>query len=279
MVTKKFEKAIELKNDGELSVFFVGCGNAFSKKNLQTNIVIVKGNDHLVVDCGTLFSYAWETIYNSKITDIENILLTHPHADHIGGVEELILTGRYVKKQKLNIIITDTFKRLLWNESLKGGVQYSEDGRMTFEDYFNQIQPKHICKKPQDVYEANIGSINIKLFRSYHVTDKKHTLRNKQYSTGLIIDNKILFTGDTQFKPEQLKWILDNYNIEYIFQDCDMAGYSEGVHASYKQLCTLPEEVKNKMLLCHYSVNPDDYNVKEQGFLGFVNSGTYYQFK
>lgn len=279
MITKPFEKSIELKNNGELSIFFVGCGNAFSKKNLQTNIVIVKGNDHLVVDCGTLFSYAWETIYNSKITDIENILLTHPHADHIGGVEELILTGRYVKKQKLNIVITNTFKKLLWKESLCGGVQYSEAGKMSFEDYFNQIKPEHLCKKPYDVYEANVGSINIKLFRSYHVTCKNHSLKNTQYSTGLIIDNRILFTGDTQFKPNQLDWILKNYNIECIFQDCDVAGYSEGVHASYKQLCTLPEDVRNKMLLCHYSVNPDEYDVKAQGFIGFVNSGTYYLFK
>lgn len=279
MITKKFEKSIELKNDGELSIFFVGCGNAFSKKYLQTNIVIVKGDNHVVVDCGTLFPYAWETVYNSKITDIENILLTHPHADHIGGVEELILTGRYVKKQKLNIIITDTFKKLLWNESLRGGVQYSENGKMYFEDYFNQIRPELICKKPQDVYEVNIGNLNIKLFRSYHVAFKKESLRKTQYSTGLIIDDRILFTGDTQFKPAQLKWILDNYDIECIFQDCDVAGYSQGVHATYKQLCTLPEEIKNKMLLCHYSVNPDEVDVKSQGFMGFVTGGTYYQFK
>ena len=278
MITKTFNQKIELTNDGQLSFFFVGTGTAFSKTNFQTNLLIIKGQDHLVVDCGTLFSYAWENIYNSKITEIKNLLLTHPHADHIGGVEELALVGRYVKKSKLNLIITDEFKKKLWNESLRGGCQFSEDGKMTFDHYFNQIKPAPLCKKPYPLYETNIGSINLKLFRTFHVTTRPDSYKNSQYSVGLIVDDKILFTGDTQFKPEQLKWLSSKYNLQYIFHDCDLSGYSKGVHATYDQLKTLDSETKNKMYLCHYNNDAKKIDCTTDGFAGFAKSGIYYCF-
>ena len=34
---------LDLTNDGELSLFFVGCGSAFAKTLNQTNLLIVKG--------------------------------------------------------------------------------------------------------------------------------------------------------------------------------------------------------------------------------------------
>lgn len=279
MEIKDFKKKVELKNSGDLSLFFVGTGSAFSKKFFQNNLIIIKGDDHILVDCGSLFPFIFEEAYNTNISEIENVVLTHPHADHIGGVEELILNGKYVKKSKLGIVITDEFKDKLWNESLKGGVQYSEDGEMTFEDYFNQIKPKEISSSPFPIWEVNVGSINLKLFRTYHVTTISDSFEKSQFSVGLIIDNKVVFTGDTQFKPDQLQWILDNYEIQYIFHDCDVSGYAEGVHASYKQLKTLPADMRKKIYLCHYNSAACKINSKADGFAGFVRKGKYYTIK
>jgi len=278
MIIKNFDEKIVLQNDDKLSMFFIGTGSAFSKKFFQTNLLIIKGKDHVLIDCGSLFPFAFQECYNTNISEIENVLLTHPHADHIGGVEELILNGRYVKKSKINIVITDEFKDLLWNESLRGGVQYSEAGEMTFDDYFNQIKPEAVCQEPLRIYEANVGSINLKIFRTYHVTTQNDSFENAQYSVGVIIDNRVVFTGDSQFKPEQLNWICENYNIEYIFHDCDVGGYAEGVHASYRQLKTLPDEMKKKMYLCHYNSAACKVDSKADGFAGFARRGKYYIF-
>ena len=155
---------LELKNNGRLSVFFIGTGSAFSKRYFQTNVLVVKGDDHLLIDCGTLCPYALEKNYNLDLKQIDNLLLTHPHADHIGGVEELALVDRYVKKQKCNLVITDDFKNLLWNESLKGGLKVNEEGPLTFDDYFNQIKPQEIMDAPFEMFEAN----NIKIINVCH---------------------------------------------------------------------------------------------------------------
>lgn len=278
MHIKKMGSKIDFTNDGELSLFFVGTGTAFEKKNFQNNLLIIKGAYHVLVDCGTLFSYAFEYFYNTKITEIKNLLLTHPHADHIGGVEELILSSRYVLNTKINLIITDEFKKKLWDESLKGGCQYSEDGIMTFNDYFNQEKPILIQKKPFEIYECNIGNINLKLFRTKHVTTKEKSLKNSMISYGLIIDDRVLFTSDTQFCKEQVEYINSNYKIEAIFHDCDIMGYAKGVHASYDELKTFSSDIKGKMFLCHYNSAVATKSPQNEGFAGFVQNGVYYNF-
>ena len=279
MKTRHFVSNIELTNRGNLSLFFLGTGNAFTKTAFQTNLLIIKGQDHLLVDCGTLCSYAFENMYNGRITDIKNLLLTHPHADHIGGVEELALEGKYITKRLVNLVITDEFKKSLWEESLKGGIQYSEEGVMTFDDYFNQIKPVRIQKKPFEMFETNVGSINIKLFRTRHVTTRKNSLKKSQISYGLIIDDRILFTADTQFNPSQLQFLLDKYkNIEVIFHDCDVMGYSRGVHAAYDELVTLPKEIKEKTFLSHYSEAVSTIDALVDGFAGLAKHWVYYDF-
>lgn len=279
MFIREFKDHIELENEGQLSLFFIGTGSAFAKRFFNTNLLIIKGKDNLLVDCGTLCPYAMEVKYHTPLTSINNLFLTHPHADHIGGVEELILASRYTKHEKVNLIITDEFKKKLWNESLKGGVQYSETGVMHFEDYFNQIKPALITKKPFAIYEINFGSINLKIFRTMHVTTRSDSLKNSQISYGLLIDNKILFTGDSQFKEKQLKWFMENYpGIQQIFHDCDIPGNSPNVHASYEQLCTLEGAIKNIMYLCHYNSRVDTLACTQDGFAGFVKPGVYLDF-
>jgi ribonuclease BN (tRNA processing enzyme) len=92
MIIKTLENGEKLKltNDGRLEVFFVGVGSAFTKRQYQTNLLLVKGNDHLLIDCGTKCTQALYEL-GLPITDVRNFLITHSHADHIGGLEEVTL--------------------------------------------------------------------------------------------------------------------------------------------------------------------------------------------
>ena len=267
--------ALELTNDGRLSVLFIGTGSAFSKRYFQTNVLVVKGEDHLLIDCGTLCPYALEKNYGLELKHIDNLLLTHPHADHIGGVEELALVDRYVKKQKCNLVITDEFKQLLWNESLKGGLKVNEEGSLTLDDYFVQIKPEQILTEPFEMYEANVGSINVKLFRTKHVTCSDPEVF--QISYGLMIDDRVLYPCDTQFNPEQIDYLVHNFPVKVIFHDCDISGYSEGVHASYAQLKTLPDEIRAMTYLCHYNGRAEEINPQNDGFKKFARPGVWYR--
>ena len=286
MQTQAFKDTIKLTNEGSLELFFLGTGSAFVKQNHQNNFLIIKGNDHLLVDCGTQCPIAFYK-YNSSLMNIQNIFLTHSHSDHIGGVEELALLHRYVKQSRVKILINDEYKTLLWNESLKGGLSYGEQREtpfnsgnpqryLVFEDYFEQIVPHLISELPRPMWEADVGSINIKFFRTMHMPDGVPSWKESAWSSGLIIDNRILFPGDTRFDPDLLEWMEREFKPECIFHDCQ--SYTGGVHTGIEELKTLPEEIKKKILLCHYADNFITFDAEKEGFAGMALPGVYYDF-
>jgi ribonuclease BN (tRNA processing enzyme) len=273
-------KPITLTNDGRVSLFFIGVGSAFSKRHYQTNILIIKGNDHLLVDCGTKTPQAFFEL-GMQMTDIRNFLITHSHADHIGGLEEVMLNNRYVLRKKPTMVITDIYKHILWDSSLRGGSGFNEEeaGKLLgFTDLWNVIQPRWLPNYPRETYEADVGSINLKIFRTIHIPDSSHIWETAFWSSGIVIDNRIMFTSDTKFD----KLLLDDYNnkfqLETIFHDCQF--FTGGVHASLEELNTLSSDYKRKMVLMHYGDNWDKFEdkVKEYGFNGLAKQWNFYDF-
>ena len=84
MNIREFDGELKLQNDGKLSLFFLGIGSAFSKLHYQNNLLVIKGDDALLIDCGTVCPTAFYN-YKSNIMKVRNFLVTHSHADHCGG--------------------------------------------------------------------------------------------------------------------------------------------------------------------------------------------------
>lgn len=274
------DNRLTLTNDGHLSVFTVGCGGAFSRSLGQNNYLIIKGNDHVLVDCGTktparLRSFGLET------SDIRNFLITHSHADHIGGLEEVMLTGRYVAKQKPVAFIEKRYEKLLWNESLKGGAASNErhNGRyLSFDDFWDMVRPEPLEGMPREMAAFDVGSLNIKIFRTNHFPEQAQSWKTAAYSVGLVIDDRILFTGDTKYDASLIPDIEAHMAIEWIFQDAQF--FTGGVHASLDELMQVPEATRARMLLMHYA---DSFQTKadeiaERGFYDFAREGHFYDF-
>ena len=277
--TKKGEK-LTLTNSGNLSLFWLGVGSAFSKELYQTNLLIIKGKDHLLIDCASRCPTAFHE-YGLPVSNIRNVLITHSHADHIGGLEEIALSNRYVVKKKPTMIITEEYEELLWDYSLRGGCAFNErhnNKYLRFDDFFNVKRPEKIIEDFYDIYNTNIGKINIKMFNTMHIPDSSKNWKDSFLSFGVIIDEKILFTSDTKFDPDLINYLLSEFkSIEIIFHDCQL--YKGGVHAAYEELLTLPEAIKEKMFLTHYQDNFNIFNPIKDKFAGFAKQGYFYVFK
>lgn len=273
--------SFKLSNDGELTIFFVGCGSAFSRTMNQTNLLVVKGEQHLLVDCGTKSPQA---LHDLKIepAEIANFLITHTHADHIGGLEEMMMVNRYLTGNKPNIIINDEFEDILWNHSLRGGSAYSEvhNGQpLGFNDFWQVIRPSRVDDFERDTWEARLGDLDIKMPRTKHFPDNAESWRDSFWSCGVLFDERVLFTSDTRFDPQLLLEFDEHYGLEYIFHDCQF--FTGGVHASLEELATLPNTLKRKMVLMHYADNWQQYadQVREAGFHSFAQQNHSYIFK
>lgn len=273
-------KKLSLTNDGELSLFFVGVGSAFTKRNYQTNLLIIKGNDHILIDCGTKCTQALYEL-GLSITDIQNFLITHSHADHIGGLEEASLVGRYFARKKPVMVINETYQHILWDMSLRGGCAFSEEKAgavLTFGDFWEINRPKWLVNYPRETLEANVGGINLKLFRTKHIPDNSDSWETSFWSCGLIIDDKVMFTSDTRFDADLIDTYDKLFKFEMIFHDCQF--FTGGVHASLDELNELPPAIKKKTYLTHYGDNWEKFEpkVEEYGFAGLCKQHVHYNF-
>ncbi len=286
----KSGEPLSLKTDGHLRVVFIGTGSAFAKRRRQSNILIIQGDHHVLVDCGTQGPLALADL-GLDVLQVKCYLPTHSHADHIGGFEEIGLTNRYLaKSSKPEMIVLPEYAKDLWSRSLAGGMEYceSKQGRpLQLADFFKIQTPS-----PENGTETGLvwnyrqGPIEISVMRTRHFPDTAVNIEESQWCSGVFINQRVWISGDTMFDRDYpLKY---SEKAELMFHDCQL--FQGGVHASYHELMTLPESIRAKMFLYHYGDNWDQPkswaketdgfsgNPVKDGFLGWTEQQKAYDF-
>jgi len=271
-----------IENDGQLDICFLGVGSAFAQENFQTSILIIKGMTHVLVDFGMDGPRSLKNV-GLTMADITNFLPTHSHSDHVGGVEALALYNRYVaqrfmSKPKLLCIATPEYQRILWDYTLRGGLEWNEeqaDGRrkLGFGDFFKIKTPVWKTSQPREVHEVTIGDLRLELFRTNHIPEQAPNWEASFVSYGLLIDGRVFFSSDSQFDPELIELYASSLT-EHYFHDVQF--FPGAVHAPLADLRTLDGDVKSDMTLMHYSDDWKKHDIDE--FAGWAKQGAVYRF-
>jgi ribonuclease BN (tRNA processing enzyme) len=274
-------KSLSLTNDGKLQVFFLGVGSAFATKNYQLNFLLIKGDTHIMVDFGMTGPVALREVARLKPTDLEVLLPTHSHADHIGGIECLALMNRYVGmrhmgKDKLKMIIDENYQRVLWDYSLRGGLEWNEKSndtaqQLAFSDFFDIVRPTWKQQQPREKFDVDYGGIKIELFRTNHIPEQASTWEASFISYGMFVDDHVFISCDSKFDQE----LIDDYADRSSVMFHDVQFFPGAVHAFLDELHTLPTDVKAKMHLMHYGDNFEEQDIT--GFAGFAEQGVIYE--
>ncbi len=282
-------ESLSLKTDGHLRVVFIGVGSSFSKRRRQSNILVIQGDHHVLVDCGTQGPLALNDI-GLSVQDVNCYLPTHSHADHIGGFEEIMLMNRYgFPPTKPKLISLRDYQDLLWSKSLSGGAEYCEveQGRsLQITDFFDILRPSPMEAYGLKCWMMQFGPIELLIIRTRHFPDSALNADESQWCSGMFINRKVWVSGDTMFDREYPE--LFSADAEVMFHDCQL--FQGGVHASYQELMTLPPDIRKKMYLYHFGDNWDapETWVKnadkftgdplQDGFLGWAQQQVAYDF-
>lgn len=235
----------------------LGTGNAFAKAYYNNNALLETGGRTLMLDCGTT---APRALYELGIgfDAIDAILVSHIHADHIGGLEEFAFQCKFVYRCKPVLYISSQLIHPLWEHSLRGGLE--QEGFHTLDDFF-EVRPLETGVPAQ-----LLPGLTAELVHTSHIPGKT--------SFSILLNDYFFYTADMVFDRELLERLVSERGVSVIFHDCQL--HPPGVvHADLPKLLTLPDELQQMIYLMHYGDDQPEF-IGQTGRMKFVEQHKVY---
>lgn len=241
-----------------MKITMLGTGSAFAKAFNNNNAIIETEGRLLLVDCGITAPKALHEL-GYGFNDLHAVLITHIHADHIGGLEEFAFQMKFVYGRKPILYIADTLVQPIWEHSLRGGLQ--QDEAETLHDFFD-VRPLSIGAR----HELMPG-LDVELVPTRHIPNKPNF--------SMLFNGFFFYSGDTVFDPDLLAGLVRDRNVKVIFHDCQL--HPPGVvHACLPQLLTLPAELQERIYLMHYGDDQPNF-IGRTGAMTFIEQQIAYE--
>jgi ribonuclease BN (tRNA processing enzyme) len=244
-----------------LQIQMLGTGSAFAKAHYNNNALVYSNGYTLMIDCGYTAPRSLFDL-NIPFDRIDAILISHIHADHIGGLEEFAFQLQYVYKKKTKLIVPSAIIHSLWENALKGGLYNAAENMTDLSSYFQVMTVNE--GTPVKLHDGLV----VEILRTEHIPGKP--------SYSFIINDHLFYSADAKFSLPLLTYLYRQRKCKYFLHDCQL--FSPGtVHASLDELLTLPEEIQEKVLLMHYGDNYREF-IGKTGRMRFMEQHRKYDF-
>ncbi|MCB9652394.1 MAG: MBL fold metallo-hydrolase [Deltaproteobacteria bacterium] len=227
-------------------VVFLGVGDSFSERYSPTSLLLRQGDFQLAVDCPdgyrrVLAEARAKAGLQLDLADIDDVLLTHVHGDHMNGLEGVAFFKRFAQGRKLRLHASAEVHDVVWPQRLVGSMGVLFDGvrpvPLGYEDYF---EPHTL---PWGA-PTRVGPFTVTTRRTRH-----HVPTSALLVAG---EGGVLgYSADAAFDPDLVAF-LDRADV--IIHETNLGP----AHTDLGALLALPERVKAKLRLVHY---PDAFDV------------------
>jgi len=189
-VVEKTSDKKTVKGDLKITMMNVGQGDAFLIQTKTQNILI----DTSDIDERTKLV---SELDKAEVTTLDKIILTHPHADHIGGIEKLLKEDKYTIKEVYDNGIASTSKLYLnYMNALKADKNIKHATLKTGDslDFGGGVKFEVLYPTAELVKAVNDG--------------KQKTDPNNESVVGRLVYKKfsMMFTGDAEKIVESSVW-------------------------------------------------------------------------
>jgi len=220
----------------------LGVGDAFSALHYSSCMTLEADGALLLVDCPhpimKMMREAGLAAGAPLTADrVAAVVLTHLHADHCSGLEDLAYYFHYTLSRTLPVLAHPAVAERLWDGHLAAGMELVSTGsgrapqKKKFTDFFRLIELS-------DKHAASFGPFSVECRRTEH-----HVPTTALRVTGA--GRCLGHSADTSFDPSLIEWLAR--------ADLVLHETGPGIHTPYEKLAALPAAVRGKMKLTHFS--------------------------
>ncbi len=231
-----------------LSIRVVGVGDAFTARYYNACLLVEADGTRLLIDAPPALARALQDLGARGgevvgLDDIDHVLITHLHGDHVGGLEQLLFWRRFVSRRRCGLYAIPDVLSGLWSERLRGAMSAlltptGETYSLTLDDYCD-VRP--LPSSPGETF--TLGPLSIAWRPTvHHIPTSALRVACGGRSFG--------YSADTAYDPSLIAWLSE---ADLVVHETNL-----GVHTPLDRLAELDAPLRARMRLIHY---PDWHDV------------------